>query len=267
MSKIIESLKASVGERPSSHEMTQQQLADIYFSSADKPRQHSDQPLVIRVVERRGAAGLLPWGIAALAFLLMAMALFSTKRVFIDVRVMDDKMLRLSEWQGPAAGDAGSPAARREGPTEAPAGERMPMDDFVFEGAARIRSSQNRSEMILVNSSIAPFARASLNFRKPVDLSAARIVFYARGARGGETLAFSVTDRGNRLAFEKGKMRPFGGPLTTEWQRAEVPLQEGLAEGFDARSVTSLRFDFGSKDLSNRADDTILIRDLRIMPA
>ncbi|MGH7197462.1 MAG: hypothetical protein ACREH5_01815, partial [Candidatus Omnitrophota bacterium] len=142
----------------------------------------------------------------------------------------------------------------------------IPLEQVVFEGAARLKSSSDGKTLTLVNSSVSNFARANLHFDAPLNLSASKIVFEARGAKGGENLAFALKDRGNVLAFEKGVFFPFPYGLTAEWQRAEVPL-ENAAKGFDARHVSAIRIEFGSKDAENKPGDTIFIRDFRLVPA
>ena len=266
MSKILESLKAGAAaltqhrsadapeSAKSEHQMTQEQLADIYFSSSEKARR-SDQPLVIKVIERPRGSGIAPWLITSIAFLITALSLFTTKRVFIDVKVIDDKSLVASDWQD-ASGGKGLPA-------ENGAVSGLPLQDFLFEGAAKINSAKSDLQLTLVNSSVAPFARATLSAAVPLDLSASKIIFYAKGVRGGENLAFALKDRGNNLAFAKGKFFPFPEKLGHDWQRAEIRLSE-TPGGFDPKNVTTLRFEFGSRDIENKPGDTILIKDLQL---
>lgn len=267
MSKIIDSLKESVKELSrsqtetapqqvrTSQELTQEQLGEIYFSNTDKSRRQ-DQPLVIKVIEKERVVSIVPWLVSSVALLMMAFALFSTKRIFVDVRVMDDKNLAASDWQAAPAKPAVSPV-REEGTP-------LMVENFVFEGAAKIKSSKVGRELTLANSSVAPFAKASLFLEEPVDFSKFKIVFYARGERGGENLAVALKDVDNHLAFDKGKWFPFPSKLSTSWQRAEIKLS-GVPEGFDKQRVTSLRFEFGSKDADNRPEDSLLVRDIQVV--
>ena len=96
-------------------------------------------------------------------------------------------------------------------------------------------------------------------------MTGSKIVFYAKGNHGGENLAVAVKDRGNIKAFTKDKAFPFPNALTTEWQRAEIPL-EGTVQAFDPKNVVNLRFEFGSKDTANKAGDTIFVKDLQVLP-
>ncbi|OGW82491.1 MAG: hypothetical protein A3C47_03930 [Omnitrophica bacterium RIFCSPHIGHO2_02_FULL_51_18] len=280
MSKLIESLKASAKEfskkegsgdpgapaKKSPYEMTQQQLADIYFSGPEKLKRY-DEPLVIKVIEKPRLSSTLPWVISSVAMLLAAFSLFSAKRVFVDVKVIDEKHARLysasrapAEDENPVSTDASSESA-----WQIKYGDTFSMQDFIFEGAAKLQSSKDKSSLTLVNSSVAPFARANLFFRSALNLKGAKIVFYAKGGRGGENIAFSIKDSGNLSAFPKGRTYPFPASLTTDWQRAEIPIYH--TEGkFDEENVASLRFDVGSKDTENKPGDTVFIRDLQVVP-
>src|SRR5688572_23156315 len=103
MSKLMEALKASAKDKPAvseetgarsaktDYEMTQEQLAEIYFSGTEKRPQESRPPMIIKVVEKPGMASLIPWIITSVAFLITAFSLFSTKRVFVDIKVIDEK--------------------------------------------------------------------------------------------------------------------------------------------------------------------------------
>lgn len=278
MSNIIESLKQSAkefarnneeaGDKPqvikTNHELTQEQLGDIYFANADRLKK-SDQPLVIKVIERPHGSGIAPWFVTSIALLLMAFALFTTKRIFVDVKVIDDKSLVTSDWQPETRNAASDPFGSSVWrASAAPDWERLPVEDFVFEGAAKLNSSKNGSQMQLANSSVAPYAKANVQFNQPVDMSGSKIVFYARGQRGGENLVVAVKDKDNHLAFNKGKFYPFPEGVTNEWQRAEVVL-EGAQTDFNPRYVTHLRFEFGTKDANNRPGDVVLVKDLRLV--
>ena len=46
---------------------------------------------------------------------------------------------------------------------------------------------------------------------------------------------------------------------------AEIEVTDAVKK-FDQKRVTSLRFDFGSKDTNNKSGDTVFIKDLRIVP-
>ncbi len=272
MSKIIESLKESAKEfskkqpaysevplegKKSGYEMTQEQLADIYFGGSDKTKK-SEYPMVVKVVEKARPASFLPWLIASIAFLITAFSLFSTKKIFVDIRVIDEKNPYIAMMQNPMV-----PVFPQGMPAEG--GEKIATAGFAFEGAASLKSSKDGVGLTLVNSSLALFARASQLFDSPLDLSKSKIVFYAKGAKGGENIAVAFRDRGNVLAFEEGSVYPFPAKLTTEWQKGEVAFQN-LAEGFSAKHVASMRFEFGARTAKNRPGDTIFVRDVRIVP-
>lgn len=276
MSKIIETLKTraqmvakknvpetkAFSVEKSGHELTQQQLADIYFSATGKPKT-SEPPVIIRVIERPRAASLIPWTVASIAFLITALSLFSTKRIFVDIKVIDEKSPYLADrLPQPSSGLLDAAGGRSDAPGPAGQDRLLAVQDFEFEGAAYLKSVKDRSGLTLVNSSVSPFARATLYLDPPLNLLQKKIVFYAKGANGGENVAVALKDRGNMQAFPKGKMYPFPGRLTTDWQKVEIGTQD-MAKEFDPRNVTNLRFEFGSKDTENRPGDTVFIRDLR----
>lgn len=278
MSKIIESLKESSKEfvkrqpnggvegKKSGYELTQEQLADIYFGGADKVKK-SEYPMVIKVVEKPKAASFLPWLIASIAFLITAFSLFSTKKIFVDIRVIDEKNPYLAMIQHPMASVFPPGALPLAGGSswDDTHGEKISTAGFAFEGAGALKSSRDGAGLTLINSSLAPFARAARSFDASLDLSKSKIVFYAKGAKGGENIAVAFRDKGNVLAFEKGAVYPFPGRLTTEWQKGEITLQNPT-EGFNAKHVTSMRFEFGSRTAKNRPGDTVFVRDIRVVP-
>ncbi len=268
MSKLIETLQHTEDKKPTpvnsqktSYELTQEQLADVYFSGGGKTKKE-DSPLVIKVIEKtRAPVSVLPWLIASMAFLLLALSLFTTKRIFVDIKVIDDKILMAGQED---SGVASEEMAGYE--TQIPS-SFLPLDRVRFFGAAQIKSMANEKMLTLVNSSVANFARADYEFRPYRDFEGKRIVFYARGQNGGETFAFSLRDRENVPAFRRSKLFPFENGLTTHWQKAEIVLTDAdTVKEFDPKSVAMLRFDFGSKDTSNRNGDTIFIKDVEILP-
>lgn len=260
MSKLIEALKAStkgdLETKKSEYDLIQEQLADVYLGAAKDKK--PDQPIIIKVIERPAFPSLIPWIIASIAFLITAFSLFSTKRVFVDIHVLDEKSPLLSTLRGEEAG----PSHRREEAPEPASG--LPLRGASFEGAAKLKSAVSGGSMTLVNSSVAPFARASLKLHETTNLSGYKITFQAKGARGGENLGFALKDRNNVLAFGKGKIFPFPTALTTEWQRAEITMHDTLPE-FDERAVAGMRFEFGS-NVGNQPGDTVIVKDLRITP-
>lgn len=271
MSKIIDALRARTPEptknengsarevrvEKSNYELTQEQLADIYFSATGKQRPAElPPPIIVRVVEKAGFAAYMPWIITSIAFLITALSLFSTKRILVDIKVIDDK-------QSYAVSEPALPpmrAASEEAPVSSV--NKISLQECVFEGAAYLKSTRDKDGLTLVNSSVSPFARATMHFDPPINLEGATIVFYAKGAQGGENIAIAMKDKENVQGFDKGRLFPFPHRLTTEWQRVEVPLSETSRE-FDARNLTSLRLEFGSKDIGNKPGDTVYIKDLQ----
>ncbi len=265
MSKLIEALKAGSKEfeRKTEHQLTQEQLADIYFSGGDKVKK-TDYPLVIKVVEKPRAGSLVPWIISSLALLLMAFSLFSTKRIFVDIKVIDEKNPYLAGFPSALPAPV-EPVATVTHKGISEKSEKMNAESFIFEGAAKLKSSKDKSTLTLVNSSVAPFAQANLYLNTPINLSDSKIVFYAKGQKGGENLAVAIKDRDNVTAFEKGRLFPFPDTLSTEWQMAEIFI-DGSVKNFDERKVASIRFEFGTKEVRNKPGDTIFIKDVRVVP-
>ena len=246
--------------------MTQEQLADVYFSGSEKLRK-SDSPLVIRVIEKqKGGLSIAPWTIASVAFFLLAFSLFSTKRVWVDIKVMDEKSPYVVNAGPPATASDEALLEKEAGGSNESQATLVPLQEFVFEGAAYLKSSRDANLLTLVNSSVAPFARATINFDRPVNLHNGKIVFYAKGAKGGESLGVALKDDENNQAFIRGKVYPYPHGLSTAWQKTEILLSDTSRE-FDAKRAASLRFEFGSKDTTNRPGDTILIKDLRWYPS
>ena len=265
MSKIIEALKVrsspkEIAVERTGHDLTQEQLADIYFSATGKPKT-AEPPVIIRIVEKSRFASFIPWVITFAAFLITALTLFSTKRIFVDIKLIDEKSPYLRAMQHDSEEYA------RQG-NQAPQGvasaNKFIVQDFNFEGAAYLNSSKDRNGgLTLINSSVAPFARAVLTMDPPLDLSHANLIFYAKGGRGGENVAFALKDKENIQGFYKGKIYPFPDRLTTGWQKAEIEIDLDTAKDFNAKNVTSLRFEFGSKDTGNKPGDTVFIKDVQ----
>jgi len=284
MSKIIEALKVRSSQMPkdtssesqpkevrverSSHELTQEQLADIYFSATGKPRT-SEPPVIIRVVERTRLATFIPWLIACAAFVATLFSLFSTQKILVDVKILDEKSAARYGLDRRTVEEESRPSsAEASGKLSDSPSHRFTTQDFLFEGAAYLNSSKDKNGTLsLINSSVAPFARATLQLDPPMDLSQVKIVFYVKGGRGGENVAFAMKDKENIQGFYKGKMYPFPDRLSSSWQKAEITIGEETAKDFDSRNVTSLRFEFGSKDTGNKPGDLILVKDLQWVSA
>jgi hypothetical protein len=118
-----------------------------------------------------------------------------------------------------------------------------------------------------VNSSLSNFGRASLYFKTPFNWQDSKIIFYAKGLKGGENLAVAIKDAENVLAFTKGKIYPFPNGLDTEWQRVELDAKSATVREFNPKKISSLRFEIGTKDTDNKPGDTLFIRDLQVAAA
>ncbi len=269
MSKLIETLRASAQEftkrqtkdstvsnaQKTQYELTQEQLADIYFSNTQKT-QKSEMPMVIKVIEKsKPSASIGPWIISLIAIIITAFSLFSSKRVFVDIKVIDDRaMYAPSSYDSSiyGRGDVSRSAPRNLSPA-----------DFWFEGAALLKSSKSKDLLTLSNSSVASFAKAATSFEPPLNLTTSKLCFMVKGVKGQENIAVAMKDRENRTAFPKGKFYPYPTGLTNDWQRVEISSQDFLSE-FDSKNITGLRFEFGTKEIGNKPGDSILIKDLHI---
>ncbi len=277
MTNLIETFKSGIKsqsaddspKKKTGYEFTQEELANIYFAAGEKPRTSGELPVVIKVVEKPGLAPVIPWIITSVAFLITAFSLFSTKRVFVDIKVIDEKnpYYNGSQWAPPppwAAHEEAREAPKKEDKASFGEAEKIILDDVIFDGASKLNSTFDRSSMTLVNSSVSLFARATVHFESPANLKNGKIIFYAKGSKGGENLGLALKDKSNVLAFEQGKVNPFPRRLTTEWQKGEVLVKDTL-QAFDPANVTALRFEFGS-NTQNKPGDTLFIKDIQIVP-
>ena len=120
------------------------------------------------IIERPRLATYIPWILACLAFAATLFSLFSTKRVLVDIKVLDENSAFLHALDRRSLDEAS--ALTPDNKTAAANG--FSVADFVFEGAAYLNSSKDKNGMLtLINSSVAPFARASLRLEPPLDLS------------------------------------------------------------------------------------------------
>ena len=183
----------------------------------------------------------------------------------MDIKVIDERNPYFLTAQGGLAPQM-TPSVQVTAPSAPPLlkGDRVPLENFIFDGASVLKSVRGKNELSLVNSSVATFARANLYWDPPKNLETSKIIFYARGQKGGENITLSLKDTNNVMAFEKGRMNPFEGGLTTEWQMAEISLENAVKE-FNPKKASSLRFDFGSKDAKNKPGDTVFVKDIQVV--
>ncbi len=280
MSKIIDSLQkrfgtASEAELPQSapggssdRSMRQQiheQLADVYFQS---PKQQLTEeaaagfhaPTVVRVVDR-SRSYFLPWLLTLVALVLSTFALFSTKRIAIDVRISDVA----SAPQTPSAAAPASKAVVR--PAAQPIDEVVALapSDFIFSGAALLRSSKEKHQLVLTNSSVSGLAYAHAVFNPPLPALGKRLYLEARGMRGGEQFEIVLKDANGNTSLNWKQLVPFTDGLSTEWQPAIIDFEP--TQFFNPDTIQQLRIEFGSQRTGNAADATLMIRNLQWIPA
>lgn len=285
MSKIIDSLQKRFGtqsevealmsgsgapqpqERPSRQQI-HEQLADVYFQG---PRQQQQQlisdeanpsfhaPTVVRVVDR-SRSYFFPWVVTLLALALSVFTLFSSKRIAIDVRITDAAAPQTSAPAEPIYAVPAPAAVSRlaEAVSLAPS-------DFIFSGAALLRSSKERQQLVLTNSSVSGLAYAHAMFNPPFNALGTRLYFEARGMKGGEKFEIVLKDANGNTSLNWKPIIPFPDGLSSEWQPAVIDFEP--TRFFDPSAIQQIRIEFGTQRTGNAADATLMIRNLQWAPS
>ena len=284
MSKIIDSLQkrfgtaaeaeaahpasaaapAPSGERTARHQI-HEQLADVYFQSPrhlpEDPQGTFQAPTVVRVVDR-SRSYFLPWVITLAALALSTFTLFSTKRIAIDVRIMDAAAPQPQNAPPVTAqGSIASSAAQRGIPEVV----NLFPSDFIFSGAALLHSSRDKQQLVLTNSSVSGLAYAHAVFNPPFPALGHRLYLEARGLKGGEKFEIVFKDANGNTSLNWKAIVPFADGVTTAWQPAMVDFEP--TRFFDPGTIQQLRIEFGSQRTGNAADATVLIRNLQWIPS
>jgi hypothetical protein len=262
LSKIYEALEKlkkrtppsqtpSATARPLSYEATQKELAEVYFSDTSKARP-MPSPTVVRVVEKRRSF-MMPWVFTTLALLIMVVALFSTKRIAIDINFLDDGMT------SPVRGD-------RIGDQPVPGTIEVPLTGFQFSKAAFGASNISDDLLKLGNGYSAGSASVyvATDFQPPFRATDYILSFEARGKDGNESLEVIFKDESFQSSLNAKPIYPFPVGLSRQWQRAEVKIVS--TDRFNAKKITQLRFAMGSGRVHNAPQSEILIRNLRWKP-
>lgn len=264
MSKIIEALEKvrvitprgstaeplkPAEEKPStsSYRAVQQELADVYFARSGKAVPPSAAPMLIRMAERPRSY-FVPWLITTAAVILMGIAFFSTKRITIDVHVEDAK----GSW---AAQDTGALAVETI---------ELPPSEFNFSAAAAQFSSTQKDSITLANGSFAAAAYAYVTFQPEINITQYVLEFEARGKNGKEALEIVMRDSNLQSNANTNPLRPFPTGVDKNWRKAKVWIS--LSPGFNARRVSQIRFEIGSRTTGNRVNSSVEIRDVRLVP-
>lgn len=270
---------SSASTPKSPYQLTQEQIADVYFPGAGTNPRKSDMPMVIRVVEPRPASYQLPWLITTIALFFCAFALFSTKKVMIDVKIIDEATLQshpeaLSQTEGSRITPNASeiiPLSPKTSLTESKTFKTSPLkilpSQAVFTGSGAVESHAEGDVITLVNSDSHSFAQCAFELDRPIDLSTTKLVFMIKGKRGGENLELVLRDTRNISSLMIGSIKPLSQPLGTDWQKVEMTFNNLEQTSFDLRHVAYFRFEFGSKRAGNRVGDTLFIKDLQFLPA
>lgn len=263
--ETVQSSPASHADRTAARHQIHEQLADVYFQGpkqlSDDPQAAFHAPTVVRVVDR-SRSYFLPWIITLLALILCAFALFSTKRVAIDIRIMDAAVSK------PAV-DTEAPVRMTPEALETsrilPEVLAMNPSDFIFSGAALLRSSREKQQLVLTNSSVSGLAYTQAGFNPPLAALGKRLYFEARGLKGGEKFEIVFKDSNGNTSLNWKPIAPFADGLSTEWQPAVVEFE--ASRFFNPESIEQMRIEFGTQRTGNSTDATLLIRNIQWIPA
>jgi len=285
MSKIIEALHQRIKpfkpDKPSpqapptsphsptkSYQMTQKELADVYFGGLGPKTPSLPTPTVIRVIERKRTF-IVPWVLTGLVCVTAGALLFSGRRINIDVNILDEGTWRVREAR--IAGGSGFQALSGLARTAAGEGSLIPTEAtdisplrFRFAGAAVLNSSREKTILTLANSSLSDIAYAAIDFKPPMSLAQHKLVFEARGESGGEKLEIIFRDTRNNSSLNVRRIEPFRSGLSTHWQLAEITIDETAT--FHRDSIVQMRFEFGSQRTTNPPQMTLFIKNIRSVP-
>lgn len=257
-------------ERPTRQHI-HEQLADVYFQG---PRQQQQQPLisdeaspsfhsptVVRVVDR-SRSYFFPWLITLLALGLSIFTLFSSKRIAIDVRITDVAAPQPSLTTAPIYAVSAEAAPAASGLAEVVS---LEPSDFIFSGAALLRSSKERQQLVLTNSSVSGLAYAHAMFNPPFNALGTRLYFEARGLKGGEKFEIVLKDANGNTSLNWKPIIPFPDGLSSEWKPVVIDFEP--TRFFDPAAIQQIRIEFGTQRTGNAADATLMIRNLQWAPS
>lgn len=239
--------------RRTPYEMTQEELGDVYFARSAAAKQ-LPPPTLIRVVEGRRTY-FLPWAITTLALAFATAALFTSKRLSVEIRVVDDAASLESAATAPA-----KPNASRATGAAIP----VPVSDFALSAGAGPPARASRGELVISNRAPAGPVYAAAVFRPPFDASRRVLEFEAMGEAGHETVEVILKDARSQTNLNVAPIRPFPRGLATRWQKARVTVERG--EFFDAARIVQLRFEAGADRTGNPVGSTVHIRNVRWTP-
>jgi len=238
----------------SQYQMTQQELADVYFARSGKTAKPVPQPTLIRVEDKRRSY-MLPWIVTTLALVICSLALFSTKRVMISIQVYDSDAPIQNSPSSRSSNVAAAGGSRQV---------RIEPDRFGFSAGAESSSLVGKDSVTLSNRANRDQAYAVVDFDPPFNAKGYALQFEAKGEIGGETLEVILSDIRRQSSLNAGAIRPFPTGLTTRWEKAEVRVPSGA--GFDTSRIRQMRLDIGSRRTGNPSNTSIMIRNARWVP-
>lgn len=294
MSKILESLQDPVvnkkeqiigsESRTKSKERyieTQEQLADIYFGAKTPPKAIDADPLkealkelpaptVVRIAESK-TTFIWPWIITTFALLICSVALFSTKKISIQVQVSDESVVGSANQTTEAPISIITEELRIINPLDSdlinsaiPEIEFISPLDFNFAGGAVLNSSKDREQMVLANSSLSNLAYAVVHYSPPINTIKQRLYFEVRGAIGGEQLELIFKDINGNTSLNWKTLVPLPQGLDSSWQSVSVGLES--TEYFSANQITQMRFEFGTQRTNNNTSAVAMFRNFQWIP-
>ena len=233
----------SLHSRNRIHASFQDVIAETYFKASPKKSKNAF-----------AAANSIPWFIAGAA-LCAAFALFISKsNIDIKIRMSDNSPFVNKESVGPMA-----EGSKTNGVFIVSGGEsngRIVEKNF-FVGDAKSLSKTDAAEVVLYNSKALGWASYRLEFKKPLDLTGAEMMYTARGDSGGENLVMMVIDSDNKAYKVEGEV----SRLTKDWQTYTVNFRP-LKDTVDLANVAMVRFEFGSLTAGNKANAIIYLKDI-----
>jgi len=137
--------------------------------------------------------------------------------------------------------------------------EKYLVKKVFFDGDARKFSRENSSKLVLVNSGKAGWANFTVEFKEPLNMEKADILYTARGQKGDECIILVLVDAENRsYRMEKD----ISSELTAEWKEYVINLRP-VGEAIDMSNISAIKFEFGSLTAENYHSATIFLKSLR----
>jgi len=129
-----------------------------------------------------------------------------------------------------------------------------------FSGTGKDLSKVLDDCIILINGQNLGPSGMALHLKKPVDLTSNNLVFFVRGAQGGERFKLIFSDNDNKTYVRDMPIQS----IATDWQKVELSLKDLNASSLNAKLVTDFSVEYGSLTAGNRLGAVIYIKDIGI---